>query len=416
MNMHLNSNLKTNADRLWDSLMDMAKIGPGISTGNNRQTLTDEDREGRLLFQKWCEDAGMTMSIDTMGNMFARREGSDPSLPPVMLGSHLDTQPTGGKFDGVLGVLGGLEVVRTLNDLGIKTRHPIEVVNWTNEEGARFAPAMLASGVFAGLFDEAWAKSRTDAEGKTVGDELKRIGFEGSVPTAKRPIKAYYELHIEQGPILEDEGLDIGIVTHGQGLKWLQITLTGKEAHTGSTPMRKRVNAGLGMARITERVDEIAWEHAPNGVGAVGYAHISPNSRNIIPGTAVFVADFRHPDKAEIAKMVQKLEKSVAEICEKIGLTYQIEEVGAFDPVSFDETCLSTIRQATERLGLSHRNIISGAGHDACWINQVAPSAMIMCPCVDGLSHNEAEDISKEWAGNGADVLLHAALETAEIV
>lgn len=416
MNTQLNSNLKTNANRLWDSLMDMAKIGPGISTGNNRQTLTDEDREGRLLFQTWCQAARMEMSIDTMGNMFARREGSDPSLPPVMLGSHLDTQPTGGKYDGVLGVLGGLEVVRTLNDLGIKTRHPIEVVNWTNEEGARFAPAMLASGVFAGLYDEAWAKSRKDADGKTVGEELKRIGFEGNVPTAERAIKAYYELHIEQGPILEDEGLDIGIVTHGQGLRWLQVTLTGKEAHTGSTPMRKRVNAGLGMARITERVDAIAWEHAPYGVGAVGFANISPNSRNIIAGKAVFVVDFRHPELTELQKMEEKLRHSVEEICEKIGLTYEIEEVGAFDPISFDETCLATIRQATERLGLSHRNIISGAGHDACWINQVAPSAMIMCPCVDGLSHNEAEEITKEWAGNGADVLLHAALETAGIV
>ncbi|WP_421091031.1 Zn-dependent hydrolase [Pseudochrobactrum sp. MP213Fo] len=414
--MNLNSNLKTNADRLWDSLMEMAKIGPGISTGNNRQTLTDEDRDGRLLFQKWCDAAGMRMSIDTMGNMFARREGTEPALPPVMLGSHLDTQPTGGKYDGVLGVLGGLEVVRTLNDLGIQTRHPIEVVNWTNEEGARFAPAMLASGVFAGLYDEAWAKSRTDADGKTVGTELKRIGFEGDVPTAKREIKAYYELHIEQGPILEDENIDIGIVTHGQGLKWLQVTLTGKEAHTGSTPMRKRVNAGLGMARITERVDEIAWAHAPDAVGAVGFANISPNSRNIIPGKAVFVVDFRHPNKAVLAVMEQELLESVKEICEKSGLTYEIEEVGAFDPISFDETCLSAIRQATERLGFSHRNIISGAGHDACWINQVAPSAMIMCPCVDGLSHNEAEEITKTWASNGADVLLHAALETAGIV
>lgn len=416
MTTQLNNNLKINSDRLWNSLMEMAKIGPGLSTGNNRQTLTDEDREGRLLFQTWCEDAGMVMSIDTMGNMFARREGIDPSLPPVMLGSHLDTQPTGGKYDGVLGVLGGLEVVRTLNDLGIATRHPIEVVNWTNEEGARFSPAMLSSGVFAGLYDEAWAKSRTDTEGKTVGAELKRIGFEGSVPTIKREIKAYYELHIEQGPILEEENLDIGIVTHGQGLKWLQVTLTGKEAHTGSTPMRKRVNAGLGMARVTERVDEIAWNYAPNGVGAVGFANISPNSRNIIPGKAVFVVDFRHPDKAELARMEQDLLQAIKEICEKIGLTYEIEEAGAFDPVSFDETCLSTIRHATERLGLSHRNIISGAGHDACWINQVAPSAMIMCPCVDGLSHNEAEEITKEWAANGANVLLHAALETAGIV
>ncbi|MDP4991496.1 MAG: hydantoinase/carbamoylase family amidase, partial [Marivita lacus] len=239
-------NLRIDGDRLWDSLMEMAQIGPGIAGGNNRQTLTDEDAEGRALFQKWCEDAGCTMGVDEIGNMFARREGTDPDALPVYVGSHLDTQPTGGKFDGVLGVLGGLEILRSLNDLGIKTKHPIVVTNWTNEEGTRFAPAMLASGVFAGVHELDWAYGRADAEGKQFGDELSRIGWKGDEPVGGRPMKAFFELHIEQGPILEAEGKDIGVVTHGQGLWWLEVTLTGKDAHTGSTPMNMRVNAGLG--------------------------------------------------------------------------------------------------------------------------------------------------------------------------
>ena len=409
-------NLRINGDRLWDSLMEMAQIGPGVRGGNNRQTLTDSDREGRLLFQRWCEAAGMTLAVDSMGTMFARREGTDPALDPVMMGSHLDTQPTGGRYDGVLGVLGALEVVRSMNDLGIRTRRPIEVVNWTNEEGTRFAPAMLASGVFAGVHSEDWAKARKDAEGKTVGEELRRIGFEGDEPVGRRKLHAMLELHIEQGPILEDEGIDIGVVTHGQGLKWLQVTLTGKEAHTGSTPMPKRVNAGLGAARIVQLVDEIAWSHAPLAVGAVGHMDVYPNSRNIIQGKVVFTVDIRHPDKAVIADMERRVRDGAARIAGEIGLGLEIEQVGAFDPVTFDETLCNRIRSAAVRLGYSHRDIVSGAGHDACWINRVAPTAMIMCPCVDGLSHNEDESITKEWAAAGADVLFHAALETAEIV
>ena len=414
--MALASNLRINGERLWDSLMEMAKIGPGIAGGNNRQTLTDEDAQGRKLFQSWCEAEGLTMGVDQMGTMFARREGTDPDALPVMVGSHLDTQPTGGKYDGVLGVLGGLEIIRTLNELGIKTKRPIEVVNWTNEEGTRFAPAMVASGVFAGVLDKAWAYARTDAEGKTLGDELERIGFLGPEEVGARKLHAFFELHIEQGPILEKEGIDIGVVTHGQGLKWLQVTLTGRESHTGSTPMPMRVNAGLGMARITQLVDEIAWSHAPNAVGAIGHCDVYPNSRNIIPGKCVFTVDFRSPDKAVIADMVQRLEAGAKEIAAKIGLGLEIEEVGAFDPVTFDEGCVTAVRNAAERLGYSHMNLVSGAGHDACWINRVAPTSMVMCPCVDGLSHNEAEDISPEWATAGAEVLFHAVVETAEIV
>ena len=409
-------NMKINGDRLWDSLMDMAKIGPGVAGGNNRQTLTDEDGEGRKLFQDWCEAAGMSMGVDTMGNMFATRAGEDPDALPVYVGSHLDTQPTGGKYDGVLGVLGGLELIRTMNDLGVKTKHPIVVTNWTNEEGTRYAPAMLSSGVFAGIHTEDWAKDREDAEGIKFGDELKRIGWEGDEPVGARKMHAMFELHIEQGPILEAEGKDIGVVTHGQGLSWTEVIIEGKDSHTGSTPMPMRKNAGLGMAKVLEKVDEIAWSHAPHAVGAAGHIDVYPNSRNVIPGKVVFTVDFRSPDLSVIEDMEARLRVEGQKIADDMGLTISFEKVGGFDPVTFDETCVSAVRNAAVRLGYSHRDLISGAGHDACWINQVAPTAMIMCPCVDGLSHNEAEEISKEWATAGTDVLLHAVLETAEIV
>ena len=409
-------NLKINPERLWDSLMEMAKIGPGVAGGNNRQTLTDEDAQGRALFQKWCEDAGCSMGLDQMGNMFAQRDGTDPDALPVYVGSHLDTQPTGGKYDGVLGVLGGLEILRTMNDLGIKTKHPIVVTNWTNEEGTRFAPAMLSSGVFAGVHTQEWAYAKTDAKGLTFGDELKRIGWQGDEDVGARQMHAFFELHIEQGPILEAEGKDIGVVTHGQGLSWTQVTVTGKDAHTGSTPMPMRRNAGLGMARILEKVDEIAWSHAPHAVGAAGHIDVFPNSRNVIPGRVVFTVDFRSPDLAVIEDMEARLRVEGQKIADDMDLEIAFEKVGGFDPVAFDTGCVTAIRSAAERLGYSHMDLISGAGHDACWINRVAPTAMVMCPCVDGLSHNEAEEITKEWATAGADVPMHAVLETAEVV
>lgn len=414
--MTLAGNMRINGDRLWETLMEMAKIGPGVRGGNNRQTLTDEDGEGRALFQKWCEDAGMTMGVDQMGNMFFRREGTDPDALPVYVGSHLDTQPTGGKYDGVLGVLGGLEIIRTLNDLNIRTRHPIVVVNWTNEEGTRFAPAMLASGVFAGMHDQDWAYERVDADGKKFGDELVRIGWRGDEEVGARKMHAFYELHIEQGPILEAEGKDIGVVTHGQGLWWIQITLTGKESHTGSTPMPMRKNAGLGMARITELVHETAMGHQPEAVGAIGHCDVYPNSRNVIPGKVVFTIDIRSPHQNVLDDMKERIETGAAKIAADLGLEIEIEEAGHFDPVAFDSNCVAAVRSAAERLGYSHRDLVSGAGHDACWINRVAPTAMVMCPCVDGLSHNEDEDISPEWARAGADVLFHAVVETAQIV
>ena len=409
-------NLRINSDRLWDSLMEMARIGPGVAGGNNRQTLTDEDSEGRHLFKKWCDEAGLETGVDQMGTMFATRAGTDPDALPVYVGSHLDTQPTGGKYDGVLGVLAGLEVVRSLNDLGIRTKHPIVVTNWANEEGARFAPAMLASGVFAGVHSLDYAYERTDLDGNTYGDELKRIGWQGDEDVGARKMHAYFEYHIEQGPILEAEDKKIGVVTHCQGLWWLEFTLTGKEAHTGSTPMALRVNAGLAMSRILEMVQDVAMENQPGAVGGVGQVKFSPNSRNVLPGKVVFTVDIRTPDQQKLDRMRAKIEEKAAEIAKELGVGCSVEAVGHFDPVTFDPVLVGRVRSAAEKLGYSHMDIISGAGHDACWAAKVAPATMIFCPCVDGLSHNEAEEISQEWAAAGADVLFHAVLETAEIV
>ncbi|MHA1529292.1 MAG: Zn-dependent hydrolase [Alphaproteobacteria bacterium] len=413
---NLGANLTINGDRLWDSLMEMAKIGPGIAGGNNRQTLTDDDATGRRLFARWCEAEGLSMGIDQMGTMFARREGADRQALPVYVGSHLDTQPTGGKYDGVLGVLAALEIVRSLNEREIKTRHPIVVVNWTNEEGTRFAPAMLASGVFAGVITQDYAYSRTDSQGLSFGDELERIGFKGAEEVGARKMKALYELHIEQGPILEAEGTDIGVVTHGQGLRWIECTVTGKGSHTGSTPMPMRRNAGRGLAQITELVHEIAMKHQPNAVGAIGHVDVYPNSRNIIAETVVFTIDFRSHVLETLEAMVAELMERAPGLCEALGCTFESEISGQFDPPAFDEGCVAAVRGAAERLGYSHMNLVSGAGHDACWINRVAPTSMVMCPCVDGLSHNEAEEITPEWAEKGANVLFHAVVETAGIV
>ncbi len=410
------TNLRINSQRLWDSLEEMAMVGPGVAGGCNRQALTDEDNEGRHLFQHWCEAAGMAMGVDGLGNMFATRPGTDPEALPVYVGSHLDTQPTGGKYDGVLGVLAGLEVVRTMNDLGLQTRHPIVVTNWTNEEGARFAPAMLGSGVFSGVLTEVYAKSRRDMNGKVFGEELQRIGWEGREKIGARKMHAMLELHIEQGPILEAMGKTIGVVTHGQGLRWLEITLTGKDAHTGSTPMAMRVNAGLGMARIIERVHQVAMAHQPDAVGAVGQVMVFPNSRNVIPGRVSFTVDIRSPHQNKLDAMRAEVERAAHAVAHELGLVCEVETVGDFDPVIFHPGLVKVVRGAADRLGHSHMDIISGAGHDACFINRVAPTVMIMCPCVGGLSHNEAEAILPGWAAASADVLLHAVCDVAGVV
>jgi N-carbamoyl-L-amino-acid hydrolase len=333
-----------------------------------------------------------------------------------MVGSHLDTQPTGGKYDGVLGVLSGLEIIRTLNDLGIKTKHPIEVVNWTNEEGSRYAPAMIASGVFAGVYTVEHAYALKDADGKALGDELKRIGFVGAEPVGKRPLKAFFELHIEQGPILEAEGVDIGVVTHGQGQRWYDVSLTGFESHAGSTPMPRRRDALAGAARLVLAVQAIARAHAPYAVGTVGVLKPYPGSRNVIPGSVSLTIDTRHPEDAVLSAMKAEISAAIDKICAEEKLTAEVDEVFYYAPVAFDKDCVAAVRRAAERLGYSHRDIVSGAGHDACYIAKVAPTSMVFCPCVDGISHNEEEDIKPEWATAGADVLFHAVVETAEIV
>ena len=407
------TNISINSERLWDTLMTMAKIGPGIAGGNNRQTVTPEDGEARKLLQKWSEDAGMTMKVDQLGSMFFKREGTDKNALPVVIGSHLDTQPTGGKYDGVLGVLAGLEIVRTLNDLNIQTKHPIFVVNWSNEEGSRFPPAMMASAGYAGIYGVDTLLSAKDAEGNIFGDELDKIGWKGSEPVGAQKFHCYYELHIEQGPILETEGIDIGIVTHGQGLKWLEFKLNGKEQHTGTTPMNVRKDASLAMSEIILAVNNIANQNQPNALGSVGHIEVSPNSRNVIAGETLFTVDIRSPDIDKLNKMEKELEKAANEICRKYNIEINIEQIGGFDPVKFDEECLDHLRTNAKKFGYSYKDIVSGAGHDACWINTVVPSAMIMCPCVDGLSHNEAEEIKPEWAYSSTNVLLHSAIASA---
>jgi N-carbamoyl-L-amino-acid hydrolase len=410
------SNIRVNGARLWDSLMRMAEIGATPKGGVKRLSLTDLDAQARDLFRSWCEEAGCTVRVDRMGSMFARRPGADESLPPVMVGSHLDTQPTGGKFDGALGVLAALELVRTLNDLGIRTRHPIEVVNWTNEEGSRFAPAMTASGVFAGVLTLDEALALRDGEGKALGAELERIGFSGSEPVGRRPVHALFELHIEQGPILEDEGIDIGVVTGANGQKWYDVTLVGLESHAGPTPMKRRRDALLGAARVVELVNRIGHEHDPAACATVGMIGVLPNSRNVIPGRADLTVDLRHPDAGRLKSMDEALRRGVREIAAALGLEHEMRLVADFPPTPFDASCIEAVRSAAQRLGLTTRDITSGAGHDAVFMARVCPAAMIFTPCIGGISHNEAEAIKAEWAENGANVLIEAALQKAEII
>lgn len=407
--------LHVDGARLWDSLMEMAKIGATPKGGVCRLALTDLDKQGRDLFVRWAKEAGCTISVDRMGNVFARRAGIDDSLPPVVTGSHADSQPTGGRFDGIYGVLGGLEVIRSLNDRGIRTKRAIETVIWTNEEGSRFAPAMVASGVFAGVFTEEYGLSRADVDGKTVGEELARIGYAGDVPCGGRPIHAAFELHIEQGPILEAEGKTIGVVHAAQGQRWYEVVLTGQESHAGPTPMPRRRDALLGAARVIQRVNDIGLKYAPYACATVGMVQVHPNSRNVIPGRVFFTVDFRHPEDAVLAQMDADLRVAVAQIAEsgKLELT-KLDQIFYYKPVAFDADCVASVRAAAERFGYSHREIVSGAGHDACYLAQVAPTSMVFVPCVGGISHNEIEDATPEWIEAGANVLLHAMLERAQ--
>ena len=405
--------IRINGQRLWDSLMEMAKIGATAKGGVCRLALTDLDREGRDLFVRWAKEAGCTITVDRMGNVFARRAGRDDSLLPVITGSHADSQPTGGKFDGIYGVLGGLEVIRSLNDHGIETDHPVEVVIWTNEEGSRFAPAMVASGVFAGVFTLDYGLSRADIDGKTMGEELARIGYAGDQPMGK-PIHAAFELHIEQGPILEADNKTIGVVTHAQGQRWYEVVYTGQESHAGPTPMPRRRDALLGAARVIDLVNRIGLAHAPYACATVGMIQNYPNSRNVIPGRVFFTIDIRHPEDAVLAEMDKEVREGVARIAAETKLEVSnFEQIFYYKPVAFDGDCVASVRAATERLGYSHRDMVSGAGHDACYLAQVAPTSMVFVPCVDGISHNEVEDAKKEWIEAGCNVLLHAMLGRA---
>ena len=405
--------LRINADRLWNSLMEMARIGATPKGGVCRLALTDLDRQARDLFVSWCRQAGCSIKVDRMGNIFARRAGRNNHLAPVGTGSHLDSQPTGGRFDGVYGVLAGLEVMRTLNDQGIQTERPVETSVWTNEEGSRFAPAMVASGVYAGVFTLEYGLSRADADGKTMGEELKRIGYAGSEPVGGRPVHAFFETHIEQGPILEAEGQTIGIVTDAQGQRWYELVLTGQESHAGPTPMGVRRDALLGAAKVIQLVNEIGLAHAPVAVSTVGMINSYPNSRNVIPGKVFLTVDFRCPDNAELLKMEGELIEGVAKIAAAGRLEHDLKQIFQYDCVHFDESCVAMVRAGAQTLGYSTRNIVSGAGHDACYMSKVTPTAMIFVPCIGGISHNEIEDAKPEWIAAGANVLLRVMLAKA---
>jgi beta-ureidopropionase / N-carbamoyl-L-amino-acid hydrolase len=402
--------IRVNGPRFWDSLERMAQIGATPKGGVCRLALSDLDRQGRDLFVQWAREAGCSIRIDRMGNIFARRAGRDPHAAPVLTGSHADTQPTGGRYDGIFGVLGGLEVIRALNDAGVQTERPIDVVVWTNEEGSRFAPAMIASGVFAGVYSLEYGLSRTDPSGTTLGNALAEIGYAGNEPVGGMPIHAAFELHIEQGAILERGGWTIGVVTAGQGQRWYEITLDGVDAHAGTTPMDLRHDTLVGAAHLITFVEALGRHYAPHGRATVGMIDVKPNSRNTVPGRSFFTVEFRHPDAAVLAEMDAKLRAALDSVAQERGLKHTIEQIFDYAPVSFAPDCIASVRNAANALGLSNTDIVSGAGHDACYVARVAPTGMIFVPCVDGLSHNEAEAITPEWAEAGANVLLHAVL------
>ncbi|HTI01098.1 MAG TPA: Zn-dependent hydrolase [Acidisoma sp.] len=408
--MSLATNLAIDPARLWDTITETAKIGATPKGGVKRLTLTELDAEVRRWFIAACEEAGATVTIDDMGNIFARRPGRDNSLAPIAIGSHLDTQPTGGKFDGIIGVLSGLELLRTLKDSGYETTHPIEVIDWTNEEGSRFAPAMLSSGVFAGVFTKDWAYAREDRAGVRFGDALGEIGFVGAEPCGQHKLAAHFELHIEQGPILEAEGKIIGVVTGVQGMRWYEVTVSGNDSHAGSTPMTLRRDALLATARMIEVVHGIALEHAPHAVGTVGLIEARPNSRNVIPGETFFTVDFRHPDDSVLAVMEKKLKERLAAVADASAVTAEVTCIWNSPAVHFDADCVSAVRQAAEQGGFPHRDIISGAGHDSAYVAAVAPTTMVFVPCAGGVSHNETESAEPGDVAAGANVLLQAVL------
>lgn len=405
--------VRVNGDRLWQSLMELAKIGATPKGGVCRLTLTDLDRQGRDLVIGWAREAGLSVTIDKIGNVFMRRAGKNNALPPIMTGSHIDTQPTGGKFDGNFGVLAGLEVIRTLNDYDIETEAPIELAFWTNEEGSRFVPVMMGSGVFANIFSLEHAYAATDIEGKTVKDELEKIGYIGTETPGDHPIGAYFESHIEQGPILEDEGITIGVVQAVLGIRWYDCVVTGMEAHAGPTPMALRKDAMQVAAKIMQEVVAIAHRFGPHGRGTVGMVQVFPNSRNVIPGQVKFSIDFRNMTDALVDEMDAAIRAFAKQTEAETGLTIAIQLVSDYPAVPFHPDCKDAVRRAADKLGYSNMDIVSGAGHDAVYMAGLAPTGMIFIPCKDGISHNEIEDTLPEQVTAGANVLLHAMLERA---
>lgn len=406
-------NLRINGQRLWDSLMELAQIGATPKGGVCRLTLTDLDKQGRDLVTRWAREAGMTVTIDKIGNGFMRRPGRNNSLPPIMTGSHIDTQPTGGKFDGNYGVLAGIEVVRTLNDHGIETEAPIEVAFWTNEEGSRFVPVMMGSGVFAKAFTLEHAYAATDTEGKTVKGELERIGYIGDQEPGDHPIGAYFETHIEQGPVLEDNDKTIGVVSGVLGIRWFDCTVTGMEAHAGPTPMALRKDAMLAATRIMQDVVAAAHRHPPHGRGTVGMVQVFPNSRNVIPGRVKFSIDLRNSTDELVDAMAAEVKAFADQVAKEHGVQVHIEMVSSYPAQLFQPECVEAVGRAAAKLGYSHMPAVSGAGHDAVYMAKLAPSGMIFIPCKDGISHNEIEDAKPEHIEAGCNVLLHAMLERA---
>ncbi|OZI69551.1 Zn-dependent hydrolase [Bordetella genomosp. 2] len=403
--------LRIDGRRLWDSLMELARIGATDKGGVCRLALTDLDRQGRDLVVSWARELGCAVRVDAIGNIFMRRPGRRDDLPPVMTGSHLDTQPTGGKFDGNFGVLAGIEVLRTLHDHGIVTEAPLEVAVWTNEEGSRFVPVMMGSGVFAGAFTLEHALAQRDRDGTSVGDALRAIGYAGSEPAGQTAVGAYFEAHIEQGPVLEAHDTVIGVVQGALGQRWYDITVTGMEAHAGPTPMELRRDALLGAAELVRLVNRIALDHAPHGRGTVGWVENYPNSRNVIPGRVRLTVDMRAADDATLSAMDRALRDGCAAAAQ--GLDVQVEQVVYFPPQPFDPALVGAVRDGAAALGLSAMDVISGAGHDAVYMARVAPTAMIFVPCKDGISHNEIEDARPDHLEAGCNVLLHAMLRRA---
>jgi len=403
------SNLVINPQRLWDALMETAKFGGTAKGGIKRLTVSDEDKRVRDWFKAECEKLGCTVEVDEVGNMFATRPGKRKDMAPIAMGSHLDTQPTGGKFDGVLGVLGALEAMRTLVDMGYETNAPIMIANWTNEEGSRFAPAMLCSGVYAGVFTPDFAWSREDRQGIKLGDELERIGYKGKHKAGAVKFSSMFELHIEQGPILEAESKMVGVVTGVQGMRWYEITLKGQESHTGATPMGLRKNALLAAAKMIDAINEIGFKHLP-GVASVGLIENRPNSRNVVPGEVFFTIDLRHPDEAELDKMEKEYRIAVNKIAEEGRVAIDEKRIWNSPAVKFAPELIQCVRDGVKQAGFTSRDMASGAGHDAAYIARVAPTTMIFVPCLGGISHNEEESTTLEECAAGAQVLLNAVL------